>query len=193
MWRRSNLSRSRNLTRNILRSSARRCIWAGPGKLRSHPGANWRHLPSAENRSKSDGERRWPSSAADGHRCLRPLRMRPGLGEGVQSLRDSALRVLHGVLSRGVMKPGTALMLVLLLLAAIPASAAETHAISGVVLKVDAAHKSMTVSCQSVPGYMDAMTMPFAVRDAKILDGINPGANIDFTLVVNGDSSYAEN
>jgi protein SCO1 len=91
------------------------------------------------------------------------------------------------------MKPGTALMLVLLLLAAIPASAAETHAMSGLVLKVDAAHKSMTVSCKSVPGYMDAMTMPFEVRDAKMLDGINPGANIDFTLVVNGDSSYAEN
>ncbi len=84
-------------------------------------------------------------------------------------------------------------MLVLLLLAAIPASAAETHAMSGLVLKVDAAHKSMTVSCKSVPGYMDAMTMPFEVRDAKMLDGINPGANIDFTLVVNGDSSYAEN
>jgi protein SCO1 len=91
------------------------------------------------------------------------------------------------------MKPGTALMLVLLLLAAIPAWAAETHAMSGLVLKVDAAHKSMTVSCKGVPGYMDAMTMPFEVRDAKILDGINPGASIDFTFVVNGDSSYAEN
>jgi protein SCO1/2 len=80
----------------------------------------------------------------------------------------------------------------LLLLAAIPAPAAETHAMSGLVLKVDAAHKSVTVSCKTVPGYMDAMTMPFEVRDAKILDGIKPGANIDFTLVVNGDSSYAE-
>jgi protein SCO1 len=71
--------------------------------------------------------------------------------------------------------------------------AAETHAISGLVLAVDAAHRSMTVSCNSVPGYMDAMTMPFDVREAKMLDGIKPGAAIDFTLVVNGDSSYAEN
>jgi protein SCO1/2 len=91
------------------------------------------------------------------------------------------------------MKTGTALTLVLLLLTTLPMSAAETHAMSGMVLQVDAAHKSMTVSCKSVPGYMDAMAMPFDVRDAKVLDGIKPGANIDFTLVVSGDSSYAEN
>jgi len=64
---------------------------------------------------------------------------------------------------------------------------------SGLVLKVDAAHKSMTVSCNRVPGYMDAMTMPFDVRDAKVLEGIKPGASIDFTVVVNGETSYAEN
>jgi protein SCO1/2 len=64
---------------------------------------------------------------------------------------------------------------------------------SGLVLKVDAAHRSMTVSCNGVPGYLDAMTMPFEVRDAKMVDAIRPGASIDFTFVVNGDSSYAEN
>jgi len=91
------------------------------------------------------------------------------------------------------MKTEVTLTLVLLLLAAMPLSAAETHAMSGLVLKVDATHKSVTVSCNGVPGYMDAMTMPFDVRDAKILDGIKPGANIDFTVVVNGETSYAEN
>lgn len=90
------------------------------------------------------------------------------------------------------MKSGTVLM-VLMLLTAAPGLAAETHALSGLVLNVDAAHKSMTVSCAAVPGYMDAMTMPFDVREAKMLDGIEPGATIDFTLAVNRDSSYAEN
>lgn len=83
-------------------------------------------------------------------------------------------------------------MIVLVLIAA-RAWAAETHAISGLVLVVDAAHRSMTVSCNSVPGYMDAMTMPFGVRESKVLDGIKPGTTIDFKLVVDGDSSYAEN
>ena len=71
--------------------------------------------------------------------------------------------------------------------------AVEKHDISGLVLSVDAAHRSMTVSCASVPGYMDAMTMPFDVRDAKMLDRVKPGENIDFTIVVDGDSSYAQN
>jgi protein SCO1/2 len=90
------------------------------------------------------------------------------------------------VIKRGV-------WLTVLLLTTAPGWTAETHSISGLVLKVDAAHKSMTVSCKSIPGYMDAMTMPFDVREAKVLDGIKPGTTIDFTLVVDGESSYAEN
>jgi protein SCO1/2 len=89
-------------------------------------------------------------------------------------------------------KRGTALA-VFMLLTIIRGWAVETHAISGLVLKVDPTHRSMIVSCQSVPGYMDAMTMPFDVREAKSLDGIKPGTTIDFTLVVDGNSSYAKN
>jgi protein SCO1/2 len=92
----------------------------------------------------------------------------------------------------GAEKFRMALTLLLVLMAA-GARAGETHAISGLVLAVDAAHKSLTVSCNSVPGYMDAMAMPFDVRDGKALDGIRPGVTIDFTLVVNGNFSYAEN
>ena len=73
------------------------------------------------------------------------------------------------------------------------ATTKERHTMTGLVLKVDPAHKTMTVSCQEVPGYMDAMTMPFDVREAKMLDGLKPGTTVDFTLVVDGDSSYAEN
>ncbi|HEY4903165.1 MAG TPA: SCO family protein [Candidatus Sulfotelmatobacter sp.] len=84
-------------------------------------------------------------------------------------------------------------LMVVVLLTALRGWPAETHALSGLVVNVDAAHKSLTVSCNSVPGYMDAMTMPFDVREAKTLEGIKPGATIDFTVVVQGDSSYAEN
>jgi protein SCO1 len=36
------------------------------------------------------------------------------------------------------------------------------------------------------------MTMPFEVREAKELEGLTPGTMVDFTLVVDGESSYAE-
>lgn len=70
--------------------------------------------------------------------------------------------------------------------------AVEKHALSGLVLAVSPSHRSITVSCEKVPGYMDAMVMPFDVRNAKLLDGVKPGATIDFTVVDNGNSSYAE-
>jgi protein SCO1/2 len=39
---------------------------------------------------------------------------------------------------------------------------------------------------------MPAMTIPFSVRQRKDLDGLVPGADVRFTLVVSGSSSYAE-
>jgi protein SCO1/2 len=70
--------------------------------------------------------------------------------------------------------------------------ATQTFAVSGMVLKVDVAHKSFLVSCQAIPGYMDAMIMPFEVKDAKELEGLSQGTLVDFTLKVEKQSSYAE-
>ena len=52
---------------------------------------------------------------------------------------------------------------------------AEEHPASGVVLKMDAAHRSSTISCEAIPDYMDAMEMPFMVQDAASLAGLKPG------------------
>ncbi len=59
-------------------------------------------------------------------------------------------------------------------------------------MKLDPAQKTMIVSADAIPGFMEAMTMPFSVPDAKELDGLKPGTMIDFTLVVEKDTSYAE-
>jgi protein SCO1/2 len=48
------------------------------------------------------------------------------------------------------------------------------------------------VSTEKVPGFMEAMAMPFSVRQEAILNGLKPGTTIDFTFVVEKDSSYAE-
>jgi len=68
----------------------------------------------------------------------------------------------------------------------------QKYAAKGMVLKVDAAHRSATVSCQTIPGFMEAMVMPISVRNSKELEGLAPGTSIDFTLVVDKDRSYAE-
>ena len=50
----------------------------------------------------------------------------------------------------------------------------------------------MTVSADAIPGFMEAMTMAYSVRNPKDLDGLTPGTIIDFTLVVEKDTSYAD-
>jgi protein SCO1 len=79
-----------------------------------------------------------------------------------------------------------------ILLLSVACWAGEQHAASGMVLKVDPAHKTLLVSCDSIPGFMDAMTMPFDVHDAKELDGLAPGMIVAFTLVVEPSASYVE-
>ena len=60
------------------------------------------------------------------------------------------------------------------------------------VLRVDGAEKRVIVSHDRIPDFMEGMIMPFAVRDGGDLDGLVPGAIVEFTLVVTAASSYAK-
>ena len=59
-------------------------------------------------------------------------------------------------------------------------------------MQFDRAQRTVVVSCDAIPDVMEAMMMSFSVRDAKDLDGLQPGARISFTIVTSADSSYAE-
>src|SRR5260370_13233684 len=83
-------------------------------------------------------------------------------------------------------------LLALSLSVATTASAEQRYSVKGLVLKLDPAYNTMVVSADAIPGFMEAMTMPYSVRDAKELEGLKPGTFIDFTLLVEKDSSYAE-
>ena len=87
-----------------------------------------------------------------------------------------------------------AITLVAIPLFAIPLSgAAESHSAKGLVLRTDLAHHSLTVSCEAMPGYMDAMEMEFKVSDPGVLARLKPGAAVNFTVTVRRDILYAEN
>jgi protein SCO1/2 len=70
--------------------------------------------------------------------------------------------------------------------------AQQRYSASGLVLSVDRSQQTMLVSCQEIRGFMDAMVMSFSVPDGKSLGVLSRGALIEFTLVVNKDSSHAE-
>lgn len=71
--------------------------------------------------------------------------------------------------------------------------ALEEHPAKGIVLKVDVAQRSLVVSCDAIPGYMDAMEMPFVVPDSKALPALKPGETVRFTMVEREKVFYAEN
>jgi protein SCO1/2 len=71
-------------------------------------------------------------------------------------------------------------------------AAATRYPATGIVLEVDRANRSFVASCAAIPGYMEAMAMPYSVRDSRELADLKPGAYVDFTLVVEKKRSYAE-
>jgi len=71
-------------------------------------------------------------------------------------------------------------------------AAAKRYPVTGVILKIDRPHRTFVASCAAIPGYMEAMVMPFTVRDDAALDGLQPSIPVEFTLVVESGHSYAE-
>jgi protein SCO1 len=55
----------------------------------------------------------------------------------------------------------------------------------GIVLAVDLPNRTVTISHRAIPGYMEAMSMPFHVEAARDLENLTPGSRIDFQLKVN--------
>jgi protein SCO1/2 len=69
---------------------------------------------------------------------------------------------------------------------------AERYELEGGVVSVDVEDGKVTVAHKEIPGYMDAMTMPFSVVDRKLLPNMQPGDNLRATLVVQGNSYWLE-
>ena len=89
---------------------------------------------------------------------------------------------------------GAAVTFALLVAAALSVTAQQPvrHAMSGMVLNVDVARRSVIVSHDPVSGVMPAMTMPFEVLDAKELNGRVPGTIVSFTLVLGKETAHIE-
>ncbi len=76
--------------------------------------------------------------------------------------------------------------------AAAPGAAEKPYPLKGVVVSVDTAASKVVVRHEEIPGYMDAMTMPFNVAEPKMLTELRPGDEIEAKLVVGEKSSRLE-
>ena len=64
------------------------------------------------------------------------------------------------------------------------------YTLEGEILRIKADRTEVTIKHGDVKGFMPAMTMPFPIKDAKLLDGLAPGDMVKATLVVNDEESY---
>jgi protein SCO1/2 len=70
---------------------------------------------------------------------------------------------------------------------------AKRYALRGVVRKVEAEKREVTVDHETVPGFMEAMTMSFPVRDdPQVFEILKPGDRLEAKLVVDGENYWLE-
>jgi protein SCO1/2 len=68
----------------------------------------------------------------------------------------------------------------------------QRYPVKGKVVNVDKRGSAVTVAHEAIPGYMDAMTMPFKLKDPSLLDVMADGDRLQAMLVVSGTSSWLE-
>lgn len=86
----------------------------------------------------------------------------------------------------------TSLLAGICLLFAAHAFAVEQHSVQGILLQVNPNRQDIVVSCDAIPGVMEAMVMPFAVRGSQNLRDLVPGMTVRFDMVEEKDQAYAE-
>src|SRR2546423_4026778 len=69
---------------------------------------------------------------------------------------------------------------------------AQRYELKGTVVSVDQRGETVTIAHQEIPGYMEAMAMPFKPKDRWVLDQAQPGNRLQATLVVDGLRSWLE-
>lgn len=72
------------------------------------------------------------------------------------------------------------------------APAPQIFVARGVVKELRPDGKTVVIQHEAISNYMEAMTMPFEVRDAKELNGLKPGDVITFHLVVTKTNGWVE-
>ena len=63
----------------------------------------------------------------------------------------------------------------------------KAYHLRGKVVSTDAAKGEVTLDHEAIPGFMDAMTMPYKLKDAGILGELHPGDVITADLLVSQD------
>ena len=73
-----------------------------------------------------------------------------------------------------------------------PSATTETFDAKGVVKEIRSGEHRIVIAHEAIENYMDAMTMPFNVRDPAELAGLHAGDRVSFRLRVTAEESWVE-
>ncbi len=68
----------------------------------------------------------------------------------------------------------------------------QSFAVKGIIRELKTDGRTVVIRHEKIPDYMEAMTMPFRVRDTNELAGLNPGDEVNFRLIVTEEASWME-
>ena len=71
-------------------------------------------------------------------------------------------------------------------------SAEKRYHLEGQVVSTDKQSKMVNVDSQAIPGFMDAMTMPYVVKPVSELERLAPGDHITADVVVRDGNVWLE-
>jgi protein SCO1/2 len=71
-------------------------------------------------------------------------------------------------------------------------SQAKHYPVRGKIVTVDATHHEIVLDAAAIPGFMEAMTMPYKLKNPSIITELHPGDSITATLTVAGDSDLLD-
>jgi len=74
-----------------------------------------------------------------------------------------------------------------------PQQNVKRYHLVGKIVSIDKGQASIMVDGKEIVGFMSAMTMPYPVRDTKLLDPLAPGDEITADVVVDDSGAYLEN
>ena len=72
-------------------------------------------------------------------------------------------------------------------------SGEKPYHIRGVVVSTDAAKGAVTLDSEAIPGYMEAMIMPYSLRNPGIISELHPGDTITADLFTSDSESALDN
>ncbi|MGC2162220.1 MAG: SCO family protein [Silvibacterium sp.] len=71
-------------------------------------------------------------------------------------------------------------------------NAVKQYHVRGVIVSTNAAKGEVTLDTEAIPGFMEAMTMPYTLRNAGIASELHPGDTITATLFASDDADILD-